>query len=54
MIKNRYNSLVKLYQCKSQRTSKKKLDEKIFNAVTRKIAQGQVCSKEDINEEMIA
>ena len=54
MIKNRYNSLVKLYQCKSQRTSKKKLDEKIFNAVTRKIAQGQVCSKEDMNEEMIA
>lgn len=52
MIKNRYNSLVKLYQCKSQRTSKKKLEDKIFNAITNKIAQNS--TKKDVDEEMMA
>lgn len=53
MVKNRYNALVKQYQCRSQRASKKKLDEKIFNAVTNKIAKSQGNSNKDFKEDIM-
>ena len=53
MVKNRYNTLVKQYQCRSQRTSKKKLEEKIFNAINHKVVKSQGKSKKDYKEEVM-